>query len=387
MSRRPPGYRPALAGALAAALALVVAFAAPAPAARAAVPGVSVDLTWSIPRRDMDREIGLLKRAGVRWVRMTMAWSGVEPHGSGGYDERYLSDMDYAVGQARAAGLNVLMPITDGVPYWASADPKRHVEGGEPRWNHYWRPRDWGDYGRFARFVAARYGPLGVHAYEVWNEPNLDRFWPSGPNAGEYAAMLRAAYPEIKAADPHATVLLGGLYQNGDSFLAGVYAAGARPFFDAVGDHFYTEKDPARCSREGKGPRWSPDSLCGIANVEKVMADHGDATKPVWITEFGWSTFDDGVSADEQARYLTSALAKLGRDFPAVRVAFAYNLRDNYWMHDDPSNREADYGLLRTDFSPKPGFAELERAASGQTGVDNLQDAVAALAEAVRATG
>ncbi len=50
-------------------------------------------------------------------------------------------------------------------------------------------------------------------------------------------ACCRPTYPAIKAAEPEATVLLGGLTGNDYTFLEGVYAAGGKGYFDAVGVH------------------------------------------------------------------------------------------------------------------------------------------------------
>jgi len=38
-----------------------------------------------------------------------------------------------------------------------------------------------------------------------------------------------------------------------------------------------------------------------------VTADHGALTL-VWFTEFGWSTYDGGVTEEQQATYLVDRL-------------------------------------------------------------------------------
>ncbi|MEA2391454.1 MAG: polysaccharide biosynthesis protein PslG [Solirubrobacteraceae bacterium] len=332
-----------------------------APPARAAAPGVNVDLTWGISRRDIDREMTFLRASNVRWVRMNVPWNGVEVQARGRYDWRFVATVDYAVAQVLGAGIRIVMPVADGVPYWASADPRRRVRGGRRLWNRFYRPRRFSDYGRFAGWVARRYSRRGVHVFEVWNEPDLAQFWPSGPSPRRYAAMLRAAYGPIKRADRASTVLLGGLYQNDDAFLRGVYAARGRRFFDAVGDHSYPDGDPRRCWRDRPG-HWSRRSLCGIAGVRAVMRAHGDGARAIWLTEFGWSTARGHTGSTDQARYIAAAMDRLGRDFPAVTAALVYNLRNDYWLGDDPRVTEANYGLLRTDFTPKPGYGGLVAA-------------------------
>lgn len=130
--------------------------------------------------------------------------------------------------------------------------------------------------------------PMGVRTYEVWNEPNHVRFWPSGPNASEYTALLAAAHAAIKQADGGATVLLGGLSKSDYDFLAEVYAAGGRPYFDAVALHPYTgSADPRWCWTEPGSTRLAKDSFCAIEEARRTMEANGDSSKAIWATEFG----------------------------------------------------------------------------------------------------
>ena len=64
--------------------------------------------------------------------------------------------------------------------------------------------------GRYAGFPFVKY-------FSVWNEPNLNYEWGNfDPDPARYGAMLKAAYPSIKAADPAAVVVTGGLSPTGD---------------------------------------------------------------------------------------------------------------------------------------------------------------------------
>lgn len=168
-----------------------------------------------------------------------------------------------------------------------------------------------------------RYKAMGVHTYEVWNEPNLARFWPSGPNASEYAAMLAAAYPVMKLPDPVATVLMGGLSKNDYNYLQALYSSGGRPYFDAVAVHPYTGKvDPTLCWNQGGTTKFAIDAFCGIEEVRRTMVDNGDSAKKMWLTEFGWSSSTTlyGVSEATQALYLTKAFTKL-QSYPYLKAA------------------------------------------------------------------
>lgn len=331
--------------------------------------GVVSDITWGTSQADVDRTVSSMLGAGIRWVRANVSWSGGEPDAKGVLNEGYLKQIDYAVSRAREAGMQVLMPIADGVPYWASADPGKYANVSGRYWDKYWRPSNFTDYADFVRAIVSRYKTMGVHTYELWNEPNLSRFWPSGPNAAEFRALLSAAYPVVKATDPSATVLLGGLSKNDYGYLQQLYSAGGRSYFDAVAVHPYTgSADPTWCWNQGGTTKLAVDAFCAIEEVRRTMESNGDSAKSIWLTEFGWSTYagDYGVSEATQGDYLKKAFTKL-QSYPYVRAAFWYNFRNTSWLADNAADYEANLGLLRTDFSTKPAYAALQSYTASST--------------------
>ena len=246
------------------------------------------------------------------------------------------------------------MPVADEVPYWASADPARYADGSGNHWNKAYKPRLMSDYADFVSAIVKRYAPQGVHAYEVWNEPNYARFWPSGVSAADYVSMLKPAYAAIKAADPSAVVVTGGLSRNDYTFLQQMYSAGAKGYFDAVAVHPYTRNiDPTVCSAPS-----NMDNFCSLQQVRQVMVNNGDSAKNIWLTEFGYSTAGsatDGVSEAAQADYLTKAFNSLA-SYPYVVRAYWYASRNLYWGANNQSDIESNYGLMKVDFSLKPSY-------------------------------
>ena len=281
-------------------LAAAVAALALALPAQAAEVGVVADVTWGQPRADVDREIELLQEAGVRWIRASVNWAGLEPDRKGDVDEWLLAEYDYAIERAHAAGLQVLMPIADGVPYWASADPEKHVDsGGERRWEVTYRPTRASDYGDAVRLVVEHFSALGVHAYQLWNEPNHPRFWPSGPSAASYLPLLREGYEAAKEADPGSTVLLGGLSKSDFYYLEDLYRLGGGDYFDAVAVQPYTYGVDPTAAWNGVHAWEDPDRISvnafpAIREIRASMVAFGDADKDVWLTEFGYSTTTRG---------------------------------------------------------------------------------------------
>jgi polysaccharide biosynthesis protein PslG len=353
-------------------LLAVSALAVVPSAARAAVaPGTVPDVTWGTSRADIDRTVVEMQAAGVKWIRANISWKELEPDVKGSYDPYWLGEFDYAISKARAAGIQVIIPLSDSVPYWASADPQKYTDGrGGKHWNTAYRPARMEDYADAFRFVVDRYSDMGVNVYEVWNEQNTTRFWPSGPNPSEYTEMLAAAYPAIKSANSQATVLFGGVAQNDYRFLEAVYASGGGRYFDAVATHVYPKAEPTQCWSEGG--RLSRHALCGVEEIRKAMVANGDSAKQVWLTEFGYATcvnssaacWDMGVTETQQAEYLTRSFQQLS-SYPWISTVLWYGFRNVYWLRDDANDLEASFGLMRTDFSPKPALAAFRAYATG----------------------
>ena len=154
------------------------------------------------------------------------------------------------------------------------------------------------------RALAERYGPGGsfwsahpdlpydpVTTYEVWNEPNLATFWCPRPDPAAYARIYLAAHQAIHAADPEATVLLGGL--------APVTASEPQeaPTKMAVGDFL------ARAIQEQPGLPEAVDAVAvhpyaptpgavlrTVVWFRKALSGAGLGVVPMSVNEFGWPT-------------------------------------------------------------------------------------------------
>jgi hypothetical protein len=129
---------------------------------------------------------------------------------------------------------------------------------------------------------------------------------------------LRRSYAAIKAADADATVL-GGAIAFGDlPFVRGMYAAGAGGSFDCLSIH------PNTAGRAPTDDSNAWYSLRGqFTGMRATMVAHGDGAKPLYATEFGWST--DDVSDAQRAAYMREAVAIM-RTVPGLRAAAAYTI-------------------------------------------------------------
>jgi hypothetical protein len=292
----------------------------------------------------LDATMRDLNALGATWLRMDFPWSEIQPTGPTGYN---IAPWD-AVVRAAAKHHIAILGIIDYCPPWAN--------GGQ---GQFYPPTTPSAFATFAASLTSRYAPLGVHTWEIWNEPNGGTFWLPAADPVGYTNLLAAAYPAIKGADATATVISGGLAPAADggaslsplTFLAAIYAAGAQPSFDAVGDHPYTF--PAL--PDGMNAYWWIEMSSGPNNLRSTMIANGDMQKQIWMTEFGAPTRGGhgSVSEDRQAKMATIAYA-LQATYAWAGPLFWYTYRDG---GTDPKNQEDWFGLIRYDGSRKPAYA------------------------------
>src|SRR5215210_128416 len=133
------------------------------------------------------RDIALVKKANLNWIKIAVPWRSVEPSCKNCID---WDDLDRVVLAASQAGLKILARV-DHQPDWARAVK---VDNGPPD--------DMYDYADFVSVLAKRYregSPKGtIQAIEVWNEPNLSREWGGSTidraQASQYMFMLKQTY-------------------------------------------------------------------------------------------------------------------------------------------------------------------------------------------------
>ncbi len=311
------------------------------------VAGVAGNLSPSLA----DREIARAHDLHAKLVRAEVAWSTLEPSGPGEIEPRALAYLDRLVSDAAASGIGVIATV-DSTPCWASsaaASLLRKCMPGQSSKANAWAPREPSAYAAFVAYLAARYGTR-LAAIEVWNEPdqaNEDYF--AGPNKPQrYAALLRAAYPAIKQANPNVEVLAGSLVGSNGVFLRALYAAGIKGYYDGLAVHFYNL------------------ILGSLRAIHEVQLANGDNT-PLWLDEFGWSSCwprqktqqEQGcVTAGAQADNITNLVRSLART-SYIAAEVLYKLQD--------STRE-NFGVLSTKGKRKPAFAALAGALANPFG-------------------
>jgi len=335
-----------LLGALLASLGAAAIAATGASSATAAEPGVGLTLA-SAP------QVASVRALGTHWVRMFATWPDLEPK-PGVFAPNWLASYEQTF-RALPAGTKVIIDVVN-TPQWETGSADHNTPPANPN-----------DYAAFLGALAQRWAGR-VSAYEIWNEEDNASWWSGGPNPAAYAQLLQATYPVVKAADPSAAVVLGGLTGNDYPFLEGVYQAGGKGSFDAVGVHTDTACDvisPYDFVR-GADNRMIPDSFLAYREVHATMLANGD-DRPIWMTELSWRTTSatcsegawagqksEGVTDGQQATYLSQAYHCLTQD-PYVQVALWFPLQDEGAIVS---------GLVRANGSHKPSFAAMQAYAS-----------------------
>jgi hypothetical protein len=276
--------------AVAAALLLALAPAAHARALPSGFYGVMADgVLMTLDDERFAAELALMARTGVETIRPVVYWADMEPQRGGPI---LFGGLDRVMRQAALNGLRVV-PVVLRAPAWARVEPDNFASP----------PKDPKDFAAFLRALIGRYGPSGSfwadnpdvpvrpqRDWQVWNEPNLDRYWSSPtPFPRAFARLQQAAYRAIKRADPGARVILAGFGNDSWNAFRAAYKGGLTgDMYDVAAAHPFTGK---------------VRNVMKIVRLNRqVMAEHGDGRKPMMITEITWPSAK-GTRATTTAGY------------------------------------------------------------------------------------
>ncbi|HYH53499.1 MAG TPA: hypothetical protein VD761_05150 [Solirubrobacterales bacterium] len=341
-------------------LLLTIAFLLVPAAAQAAPPG----FFGIVPQTPVgERDFARMQAGGIETVRLPVSWAAIQRSPSSDYD---WSGLDGAVRLGAKNGIGIL-PVLGTSPGWATGNWRRMpVDSGRQR-------QAWA---AFVRAAVERYGPGGefwsehtpgsedplppkpIRAWQIWNEENYFYFVkPVSP--GRFARLLAVTRPAIRAADPRAEIVLGGLFgaprqglpraMDAVDFLRQLYRKrGVKANFDAVALHPYAA-DVAELRRQ-------------VEDVRATMARHGDRRSGLYLTEIGWGSaynpktvaFEVGLQG--QARELRAAYRYLLANRNRLRLRQV----DWFTWKDLPGgcNFCDSSGLFRRgdSFRPKPAW-------------------------------
>ena len=306
--------------------------------------------------------LDLISEGGFVWVRQRFPWARIEPE-KGEYD---WEPWDRIVDETTARGLQ-LIAVLDTAPPWAGTPPPP------------------GDFARFARALAARYGDRIDH-YQLWHNPNLTDGWGAEPNPAAYARLLQEAAEAIRQADPESRILLASLAPTVEQgpenlsevrFLEGLYAAGAAPYFDILSGQPYGF-DASPDDREVAEGRLN---FSRAVLLREAAVAHGDGGKPVWASHFGWNSLPEDWedvpsiwgSVDEatQAAYTADAVERARREWPWMGALCLAHFQPDpeaaALLSGTPDARgHWGFAAVAPDSTPRPVFRALAELAHAE---------------------
>lgn len=279
-------------------------------------------------------------------IRQEFAWRDIEPEQRAEDDpQRYVWQQADALmaDVAEKGGVEILARLTTP-PEWAIL---QDYDYDAP-------PFDMERLVDYCAAIPTRYRGQ-IAAYQVWNEPNLEREWGGhSPNPAAYVQLLAACAEAIREADPDAIIISASLAPTGtrsadvmphDEYLWAIFDAGISPHYDVLGVHAPGYRSPPEADpyhlETGDLP-WM--AFRHVEYMRAVMVANGDASKQIAITEMGW-TIDPrpdspyhwyAVTPEEQGDYLRRAYqyaAENWRPWMGLMVTIYYP--NPAWTEDD----------------------------------------------------
>jgi hypothetical protein len=292
--------------------------------------GINAHLQSSDENAQMPRNLEMIHKAGICWVRCDFAWGGIEyPKGTWHFDQ-----IDKMLDQLEKQELSVL-GILDYNVSWANPAYK-HLD-------------DWLMYVE----KTVTHCKNSVRYWQVWNEPNYQWDKPDGDGA-EYAALLVATYNKIKEIDPGITVLyaaLGGTDEIRLDFIEKSFQAGADKCFDKFTVHPYR---PLMTNMSLNVKYFNY-----LKSVLDLLAKYNVSDKKIWISEMGLPTqiepskpeLTDEIRETNQALFLQQT----------ILLSLRFGIEKYFWYEfwspeGNALDREQHFGLVHRGLETKPAY-------------------------------
>jgi polysaccharide biosynthesis protein PslG len=294
---------------------------------------------------EVAKDFDLFRELGVTTWRGSFGWDDYEPR-RGAYDFAWLHRF---ADLAASKGIK-LRPYIGYTPAWAAAG------GSDPQvWND--PPTDLDDWYEFVRTLAAEMRRhTNIVSYEIYNEENVKQWWDG--SAAAYDQVLRRGADAIKAGNPDAQLLLGGMVYPDLEWLESVCGdGGGGRRVHVIPFHAYPET-------------WTPpdvtvENYLGSGFEERFVrgADAACGPKALWINETGYATTKGRTEVD-QARWWVRAAATFTAE-PRIEHIGIYEIKD--LRPDRPAIGDAPnyhLGLTRADREKKLAFGTVARLVS-----------------------
>jgi hypothetical protein len=287
--------------------------------------GINFQQLRNLGPSERNKHLKRIASLGIHQIRLGIAWPRVEPLPpvGGNHDYRWAAT-DSEIATMARHGITAQANITQ-TPRWDAASGI--ISNLNCAKSSSWAPLDLNPYVQLTQAIASRYGRGGTfwktHAslprtpivrYEIWNEPNLRGGWCPSPQPERYADMFVGATRAIRAVDPKAQVVTGGVappakenvhYLSIAHFLGRVTARqpAVNKLARGVAVHIYPSLQP---SKQLKRIAWFRDQVRQGGVPNKV---------PMLVNEIGWPTQGGSstITEAERAKAYAAATANIPR--------------------------------------------------------------------------
>ncbi len=311
------------------------------------IPGQLGISSWDLYAKSstaLDATLADYKALGADWLRIDVRWDHAQKTANGAYN---WSEVERVVSAANKHGIEVIGVLND-VPNWAD----RTFASTSTR----------EAYSKFAKAAASKFGDA-IDYWEIYNEPNMKGITPTN-----YASTLKGAFSAIKSVDAGDAVITGGLAAvpgtgNGlygaVDYLKGIYAAGGKGNFDAVGYHPYTYPYLPSASASWNGWQIMEDG------IRSTMVSNGDSSLEVWMTELGApTTGPNSISQSTQATIIAQA-TQIAAGYDWAGPILWYTYQD---VGGATGNVENWFGLVGPNGEKKEAYYTFKSIATTQEG-------------------
>jgi hypothetical protein len=334
--------------------------------------GIQPNNVFGITLYTLDEAGGLTRaaQAGTGWTRNGFIWNEIEPSPG---DRLWNLILEESLIRIEELGVEPVMLI-EGTPDWALKAGFSCGAVADSKFDAL---------GQFAYDLVQRYSapPYNIHYWELWNEPDAAGTlgcWGDPSDTQYYGGyyygqMLQVVYPRMKAADPKAQVLVGGLLLDCDPehppegknclpsrFLNGVLESGAGPYFDGVAfhayDYYYGEGVYGNGNWNTSSSTTGPVSITKANYIRRVLSDYGYGEKYLINTETAlfWGPNVMNPPCEATVEELPSIeLTMVNYVIQSYAVAVAEGWKANIWYSAFGVRCS---GLLNSDLSPKAGY-------------------------------
>lgn len=293
-------------------------------------------------------DLSMLKEADVGIVRMDISWGSVEKT-KGKYA---FSRHDKLVEDMNKLGIRILFIIDYGNPLYDDGLAPHTKEGRKA-------------YTEFCSALAERYAGKNI-IWELWNEPNIDKFWKPKADVDNYMKFCKTVVPVIRSKDKDACIIAPATSAFDMKFMESCFEQGLLDLVDGVSVHPY------------RNAELSPETTFDDYKLLSLLIEqHKPKGKSIPILSGEWGYSTTNLSRKLQGKYLARQwLSNL-----------AYNIPISIWYdwHDDgkdPNETEHNFGTVTWDYKEKPSFAAMKTFTEqfagyqsiGRVSLDSLND-------------